>query len=132
MSQGFILKRLEHSLSHKSHLRLTTTTNSSSLPSSSTSNDYHLHSHLIAGDCRSPKSSCCCVFPPLAVVARDGNGYWTRPGSVSVFTDLGPKKLDPLDPGRIRIRLNFTGPDPDLRKIPRSGPTDLEDPFFLY
>ena len=57
-------------------------------------------------------------------------------GSVSIFMDLGPKKLDPSDPGRIRIRLNFTGPDPDLRKIPRPGPADLEDPFyylfFLY
>ena len=54
------------------------------------------------------------------VTARDGNGYWTRP--VSVFTDLGPKNIDPSDSGRIRILLNFTGPDPDLRKKPDPDP----------
>ena len=46
--------------------------------------------------------------------------------------NLGPKNIDPSDPGRIWICLNFKGPDLDMRKIPRSGPGDLEDPFYLF
>ena len=61
---------------------------------------------------------------------RDGNGYWTRPGSVDPYPFSRIWVLKNWT-RRIRIRLNFTGPDPDLRKIPRPGPADLEDPFFF-
>ena len=49
-----------------------------------------------------------------------------------LFSRIWVLKKDPSDLCRIRIRLNFTGPNSKLRKIPKLIPADLKDPLFLY
>ena len=64
----------------------------------------------------------------LAIVAgRDGNGYWTRPGSVSVFTDPGPKNIDPSDPDPFKFHRFGSEKNTQTRTRESGGPV-----FFLF
>ena len=56
-----------------------------------------------------------------------GPDSWIR----NRFTGLGPKNLDPSDPGLIWIHLYFTGPGPDLKKMPERETVDPKDRFLL-